>query len=48
LPKISNEEFGLIFDELDDTHDVKVIFVLYCSCYLLCTYWYISPHKCVF
>lgn len=24
LPKISDEEFGLIFDELDDTHDVKI------------------------
>ncbi|KAK2370612.1 two pore calcium channel protein [Trifolium repens] len=24
LPKISNEEFELIFDELDDTHDVKI------------------------
>ncbi|MCI05199.1 two pore calcium channel protein 1-like, partial [Trifolium medium] len=24
LPKISKEEFELIFDELDDTHDVKI------------------------
>ncbi|KAI4322675.1 hypothetical protein L6164_022345 [Bauhinia variegata] len=24
LPKMSKEEFGLIFDELDDSHDVKI------------------------
>lgn len=35
LPNISKEEFELIFEELDDTHDVKVVFVLYCFGYLL-------------
>ena len=38
LPKISREDFELIFDELDDSHDIKVIFVLLCFGYLLCTY----------
>lgn len=38
LPNISREEFELIFDELDDSHDVKVIIVLPSFGYLLCTY----------